>query len=262
MYLRILFLHLQSIFEQRLRSFIYLLISVFNSVIFLLFWYGSLKSGRMIGGWDIQAMTTYYLFLIIAGAMLIAHVEYDIAYFDIHEGEIVKYLVRPFSYTLFKLYTELPFRLLQGFYGLLILLGWIVFVGPLKLVHTPGEILLTIIIWILAFCLSFMFKLSISLLTFWFEEVWGLFQLCEMLILVFGGFTMPLDLLPDWVYQLAMKLPFASMCYFPVLAISGRLSGGQWTSVINSQLIWILVFYCAYKTLWVFGTKKFSGVGQ
>ena len=128
--LRILNLQIEKLFEHRLRSFIWFLNPLINALIMLLFWRGILHdSGGSIGAWNMSSITGYYFLLMIAGSFLVSHVEEEVAYRDIKDGNIVRYLIKPFSYYTIKFLEEIPYRLLQGFYGVCVLFVLIALFG-------------------------------------------------------------------------------------------------------------------------------------
>src|SRR3989338_261262 len=115
-YLRIFSLYCQRMLEYRMRAFVYFLMSLVNPLILILFWQGTSTSAR--SGWSSQEITSYYLLLIVATGLLIAHIETEVGVEDIKEGGLTPYLLKPFSYYLFKFMTEISFRLLRSMYSI------------------------------------------------------------------------------------------------------------------------------------------------
>lgn len=263
-YLRMFLLHSQYVFAERGRSFIWFLYSVIPPAIFLLFWIGALKSqGGNIAGWNLSTITTYYFLLTIASSMLVAHIEEDIAWEDIQEGHLTGYLLKPFSYYWIKFLEEVPWRLLQGSYGIVLIFAFIVIFGNFfTLSNNPLVIALSLLICLLAFMLSFTFKTVLGLLAFWLTDTNGLFQLSDAVVQIFGGFIVPITLLPSLLQHTATFLPFAYMAYYPVVAIQGQLGISELAKVILFQVIWIVSFALLYKWLWIEGRKKYTAIGQ
>lgn len=263
-YLRMFVLHSQYVFAERGRSFVWFLYSIVPPGIFLLFWIGALKSrGGNIAGWNFSTITSYYFLLTVASAMLIAHIEEDISIEDIQEGHLTGYLLKPFSYYWIKFLEEIPWRLLQGSFGIILCIVFVVVFGNFfTLTNSPMIIMLSIIICMLAFMLSFAFKTVLGLMAFWLTDATGLFQLFEAVILIFGGFIVPITLLPSLTERLATFLPFAYMAYYPVVAVQGKLNVEELVRVVFLQGIWIMVFVIFYKWLWAEGRKKYTAIGQ
>lgn len=263
-YFHIFLIHFHRVIENRSRSFVWTLLALFNPLIYLCFWLAVYKSsGSMIADWSLPELTSYYLLLTFAGSFLIAHIEESVALEDIYEGGLVRFILRPFSYFWDLYFGELGWRIFQGSIGLLIFFIFTFFFGQLTTVVTsPLLILLTVLSVILAFTLSFIFKMILGFSAFWLTEFRGLQSTVEIFILIFGGFIVPLHFLPSALEGVAMKLPFAYMVYYPILAIQGKLDLLSIIKILFLQLIWIAVFAFAYKIIWNAGLRRFTGVGN
>ena len=263
-YFRIFFLHFQDVFHNRGRAFVWFLVSFITPLLLLMFWQGAIREhGEVYGQWNSSAITSYYLLLAIAMSFLIAHIEEDVAFRDIKEGALVKYLVRPFPYFFLKCMEEIPWRIIQGSFGILIFLFFRFVLGlSLPLAHGMVGILLAIIILTLAMAVSYVFKMVIGLTAFWTTDFWGTVAMIEFAFSIFGGIVAPLVLYPPPLFLVAQILPFAYIVYFPVVAIEGMLSVDQSLRVIGIQIVWIVLLYMLYGWLWKRGVKQFSAVGQ
>lgn len=263
-YWRIFLLNFQIVITERAISFVWFIIALIPPFVLYLYWRGALLSNDgNIAGWTLSTISTYYFMLVLASSTLIAHIEENVAREDIQQGELTKFLVKPFSYYMLKLFLEIPWRILQGFYGFIVLSLFIFFFKNLFVITTDMKILLlSIVIAILAFILSFTFKMIIGLSAFWLTDVGGFFQLVEAIILLCGGLLLPLSLLPDALARIAYILPFAYIIYFPIIALQGTQNIQQLMQIIAMQLFWIAIMAYLYSVLWKKGVKKFTGIGQ
>lgn len=263
-YLNILGLHFQTVFQHRARSFIWFLIALINPLFMILLWSGAASDdGKIADSWTIANLSTYYLFLIVAGSLLISHIEESVSELDIQEGRLVKYLLKPVSYYWFKFFEEIPHRVLQGFYGCLILVAIFFFYHQTLLPQiTLSWFLSTVIIMVLASFISFNFKMLLGFLAFWFTDIWGFYELVQIAMITLAGFIMPLSLYPEWLMTIAYFLPFSYMIYFPLLAIQGQLNSTELIRVIATQIAWLTVLTILYKVMWKQGIKQFTAVGQ
>ncbi len=262
-YLRLFLLHFEFLAEHRSRSLVWLLISLLNPLLLLLFWQGAARSGNNLSSWSTNTISSYYLLMVIASAFLTAHVEEDISKYDIQYGGLSKYLVRPFSYFWLKFFEELPFRVLQGFYGIIVCIGiFLIFRNFLVVSNNLPIIALSLVVIIFAYFLSFIFKMIIGLLAFWLVDIGGFYQLIEIILLIFAGYLMPLDLLPRILTQVSYILPFSYMIYFPIVSIEGKLDPASLSRVIIVQAIWLFILVFVYKKIWKSGLKKFTALGQ
>ncbi len=262
-YVRIFLLHFQDAFQNRGRSFVWFLLSLLNPLLVLLFWRGAFESGSPLPGWNYQSIAGYYLLLVVAGSFLQVHIEEEVSRRDIQSGALSQYLTRPFPYILMKYFTELPWRIIQGFFGVIVLIIFsFILKNGLSLTHDPVEIAASIIIILLASFISFLFKMIVGISALWITEFHGLQQLVDVTDVIFAGFIMPLALFPPVIKTLSFLLPFAYTIYFPIVSVLGKLSFVELLQTIGMQFVWLLIFGMAYRVLWRSGVKKFTGLGQ
>ncbi len=263
-YIRILLLHFEHVFEQRLRSLVWFVVTFINPLILILFWRGALKGGQEIApGWTLTTIVSYYFLVAITGAFLVSHIEEDISERDIQKGELVRYLVKPFPYYWIKLFEETPYRILQGVYGIITLaVFYFYFGGFISLSKDPLTILLAVIIALLAAFISNTFKQTIGLLAFWITDIYGLYEVLYVIHIVFAGIVVPLVLLPSLIQTIANILPFAYIIYYPTIAFIGRLSYSELLRVIGIQCVWLGLLVFVYHRVWNAGIKKFTAIGQ
>lgn len=263
-YAKIILLHFENLLEHRSRSFVWFLVSAIGCLIYVLFWLAATQGKKeIIPSWSSFKIISYYLFLLIASVFLTSHIEEDVAKEDIREGLLTKYLLKPFSYYWIKFFEELPYRVLQGFYGVIVLLILYLFFGKIfVLTNDFLIIILSIIIMIFAYFLFFTYKIIIGLIAFWLIDIGGFLQLQEMFILVFAGYVIPLEFLPKWLENIANILPFSYMIYYPIISFEGKLVHSQLIWIILFQAIWLFILILIYNFLWKKGLQKYSAVGQ
>lgn len=260
--IRIIFLYTQHTLEGRARSFIWFLMSLFNPLILLLFWRGAVASNK-ISNWNLSSITSYYFLLVIAGSLLMSHIEEDVAREDIYEGNLVTYILRPFSYFGINFIREIPYRVLQGSMGVVVLLLFFLFFGNFfSFSHSPVVLLLSLGSALLAYTLSFTYKMIVGVITFWVTDYGGIFEVSEMLIWIFSGFVLPLYLFPKPLEHFSYLLPFGYVIYFPISAFQGKFSPPELLHIIGVQALWIGLLFLLYRYLWKKGIRKFTGVGQ
>ncbi|MDO8609465.1 MAG: ABC-2 family transporter protein [bacterium] len=263
-YFRILLLHFQRVFEHRMRSFVWFLVSLYNPLIYILFWKGAfLVNKGVINNWTMSSMTSYFFILTIIASTLMAHIEEDVSLYDIQEGQLTQYLLKPFSYFLLKFFEELHYRLLQGGYGLVLLLVLTLIFGPfITITHDLTTLLFAVLIAVCAYILSFIFKMIVGFIAFWTVDIMGVFLFLDIIMLIFAGFVVPIEFLLHPLNIIAKFLPFSYIIYYPVIAFQGKLSIIQSINIIIIQLIWIMFFTIIYQIMWKKGMRKFSGVSQ
>jgi ABC-2 type transport system permease protein len=194
---------------------------------------------------------------------VLCHQEDHVATVDIQEGGLTAYLLKPFSYFKLIFFNEVCYRVLQGVLGI-ILLGIFVLIFPSMFIFADSVVvlLLSFLLLVGAFALTFVAKMCMGLLAFWMTEARGAFEAMNVLIVIFAGVLLPISLLPDWLEKLSYVLPFAYMLYFPVVAFEGRLTVSQLLLVFCGQMFWLGIAYLIYRQMWKAGLKKYTAVGQ
>lgn len=263
-YVRIFLLHFQYISELRARSLVWFLLPIIDTAVLIIFWSAALSENKQIfPGWNFRELVSYYLLLILASSLLMAHIEDDVSKEDIKQGHLVFYITKPFSYFFLKLFSELTPRVLQGIYALVVILAALFLFGSfLTLANSLPQFFLTIFIWVNAFLISFLFKMIIGLFAFWFTDIWGFHQLMEVIAITFSGLIMPIILLPNPFDILANFLPFSYMIGYPILSVMGKLEVAQQLNIVFIQIFFLTLFSLIYKFTWKKGVQQFVGVGQ
>ncbi len=263
-YVRIFFIFFQDAFVNRSTSFVWFLLALFNPLIALLFWRGAFQSGgAALIGWSYQMIASYYLLLVVANTLLMPHIEMEIARRDIQMGMLSNYLTRPFPYLLLKLFSELPWRIIQTFFAVSVLL--FITIGLRVNVHIaqdPFLLVFTLVIAAAAHLVAFMFKMVLGLSALWVTDFGGLSEFADVVIIIFAGFVVPLALFPQWLRPIAEASPFAYMIYYPLVSLLGQISIAGMIRVLAGEIIWFSVLFVLYRVMWTSGIKKFTGIGQ
>ena len=264
-YIRIFLVGCQDVLVNRGVSFVWFLISLFNPLILLFYWMGNLK-GQSISpsGWEYTSVISYYLLLIVAGAMLESHIEETVARMDIQEGGLTKYLLKPFSYLSLRFLGELPWRFIQGFFGItaLLIFGVIFGFDIVRISQNPVIMVFAVSIAVFGYFISFLFKMLLGMTAFWTTDYSGIAELVGVSTLLFGGFVVPLTFFPHWLSAIANSLPFAYVIYYPIVALQGKLEIVELFRVLGIQIVWIAVLFLLYKIMWRTGVGKYTALGQ
>ncbi len=225
----------------------------------ILFWGGVKSKSALIGGLTREEISSYYLILIVVVTVVMSHIEEEIAKNHIREGGLVRYLVRPFPYLALQFLNEMPHRLLQGVYGVI---GFFILQHLIPNIPLPIISLSTVFILVNAYFLCFIVQATLSLTAFWITDMAGILNTWEVIRVVLSGLLVPITFLPNWVASIAYATPFPYIIYFPVISLQGNAPIQLQIWIIFMQFLWMALFFAIYKTLWHFGLKRFSGVGQ
>lgn len=262
-YFRIIVLNFQRAAEIRSRSFVWFLLSLFPPLTLIVFWSGATSGGKVIDGWTFPMLASYYLYIMIATVLTMSHIEDEVANLDIKEGGISPYLLKPFSYYWLKLFLELPYRVIQGGFGIITMVVIAFFARDLLVITTSVQtFLLALVMLVLAYIVSFTFKMLMSLIAFWMTETRGIFEVMEVLILIAGGTLMPIAFFPDYLQTIINATPMAYVIYYPVIALQGQLTIMESLRIIGIQLLWIIGLGLLYRWVWRAGVKAYAAIGQ
>ncbi len=261
--LHIFLLHFQHVFQYRARNLVWFIESLINPFVLMLFWRGAVGNRATVGGWTIDQIQSYYLIMIFALVFLMHSVEDIIAKKDIKEGNLAHFLLKPYSFLLLRLHSEAPWRLVQGFYGLIA----IITLPPLmqfsiKISSDPFMMFAAILASVLAYFISFFYKTIIAFLAFWMTDIHAIVEIQEIFALLFTGVIMPLTFMPSSIQTIAHFTPLPYIIYYPVTILLGMHDVDMIIKIIGSQLLWIVGLVLVYKFMWSRGLRTFTGVGQ
>lgn len=262
-YLRIYTLYFQHSLQYRARNFMFFIISFINPLVMLMFWRGILTNTPQFGVWDGNKINSYYLLIVVMQSMLQHHAEYQVAYVDIKRGELMRELLKPFSYLKLRMFSEAPPRLIQGFYSILtVSILTYLFGRTLVLEGLIDQLFPVLIIIANGYFISFFFKMVLAFCAFWLTNIRGLMETSDVFTILFCGLVLPLNLAPQWLQTVANFTPYPYILYYPATAIIGLYNSTELYGIIISQFAWILVLYGLYQLMWNKGLKQFTGVGQ
>lgn len=261
-YVTIFSLYAQHALEYKARSLVWFGIILLDVFVYILYWRGVLISGSSNTFWSFSEAVSYYLLLLVAGNLLQVHIEEEVAFEDIQYGRLSQYLLRPFSYIRFKFFQELPWRLIQGGFGLITLMFVGVFISRLQVVSDIYSVFLVFAIAVSAYMLCFIYKMIVGIIAFWTIDYTGLQNIQIILYMLLSGLMIPLHLLPEGIRGFALIQPIAYTLYYPVRAVQGVFTYSQLWQVLATQWFWIFLLYVLYRVIWRRGLRVFTAVGQ
>jgi ABC-2 type transport system permease protein len=93
-----------------------------------------------------------------------------------------------------------------------------------------------------AIALSYAYRFAISLSGFWVLDGRGVQSISGLFVMVFSGFTIPIQMFPSWIGTFARALPFAALAQLPAEVFLDRHPGTTVLPVLARQLAWVAVF--------------------
>jgi ABC-2 type transport system permease protein len=178
---------------------------------------------------------------------------------EVRSGDLAYRLARPLPYPLYHLAAQIGERLLR--FGINLVVGCLVsllVVGPL--VITPLALLAALSATLLAFVADWVWSFSISLLSFWVEDTFGLHLLYRRAQMILGGMLIPLDAYSDWLGNIARALPFQYFVYQPArLFVQPNVEG--WLRVIGVLGLIALAGLLPLTAIYGLGLRRVSAQG-
>ena len=207
-------------------------------------------------GLSTQQLVSYYIFTTILALSMRSRVD-EFVQESIEEGGLATYLIRPVHFWLIALTNDLSSRILKLLFGIPVFL---VLLFIYSRIHISVSWISTLTIAgmiLLSFSLSFTFSFMIGLLAFWIEELWGLQNLKDVMIILLGGIALPYQFFPVWLQKSLVYTPFPYLINWPLR----KGFTGSFTLEVIITLVWILTFALLSKLFWQTGLKKYSALG-
>jgi len=255
-------LALQEAIQYRVESAIYFLYDVLPPIMMAFVWLAAYEDQTSVGGFDLSQMLAYTVGIMVLRTMLTSHIEWAMDH-EVRQGLLSTYLVRPMNVCAQWFVGELAWKAVRGVLVTPVLIGSLVWLGPyLSLPPLDiGQMLLLAVSVVLGYLVCFALKLCIGMLVFWTTDINGTMTLYDVTASVFGGVLVPLTLLPEPLYALAMVLPMRAIYDVPLGILLGRLDGAALWWGVASQVGWATVLGLFARALWQRGLRRYEAVG-
>lgn len=226
-------------------------------------WLAVLQHTDQIGGYSRPELLTYIVGTAILRAVVFSSQSQNVQR-DIGSGELNNHLVKPVNYFSYWFTRDIADKVLNLLFSVVeIGLIYLILRPPLVGPETVGALVGFILAAGLAMVLYFFFSLIISLSVFWMPEGNGWpqrFFVFVMLEFLSGG-VIPLDMLPEPLYQVLINLPTAYMLNVPLQIYLGRMEGQVVLQALGVMVLWIGIFYLAAKKMFNRGVKVYGAYG-
>ncbi len=173
---------------------------------------------------------------------------------EVKSGDLIYVLNKPYNYVAYH-YVKSLCQWMLGFTTSFIIAGLVAlfFVGVLdfSLMTLPFIIL----ILLLAFTIDFTISAIIGISAFWLEDTTSFRFVYEKIIFILGGMLVPLEIFPEWLRVISVKLPFSYIVYHPA-KLFVMFSFKSFLLIIIAQLLYIIFFGIILSTLYKIAVKK------
>jgi ABC-2 type transport system permease protein len=254
-------LQIQSNFQYRVATYMWLVGMLAEPVVYLVVWTTITEErGAPVGGYTAGQFAAYYIVWTLVRNMNIVFTPYGWEW-RIREGELSAALLRP----LHPLHEDIA-----GFAGwkVVTIVLWLPIAAALWVAFDPEfdtrplEVaVFCVAIWG-AYLIRTMFLTALGMVTFWTTRVSALFELFIGLELLLSGRLVPLPVMPDWAEDVAALLPFKWSFFFPIDVLVGDMTNRELLEGLGMQLLWIVVLTGLFLVVWRFAIRRYSAVGN
>jgi ABC-2 type transport system permease protein len=234
-------------------------VSGFFPLLLMAVWLTVVAESGPPAGWTTQDFLAYY-----AAAALLWHTsgqhvvwEWDQ---DVRSGDLSTRLLRPVHPFWQYAAGDLGHRLVigTGLVPLLVLAA--LFVPGLDYGLGSLDLVLVLSAAALAWVLSVVMGLTVALVGFWSTQTTNLWMLVWGVGSFASGWVAPIELMPAWLREVALVLPFRSTIGFPAELMAGRLDGGEVAVGFAVGVAWTLAFALVYVVGWRRGVRRYQAV--
>ncbi len=212
-------------------------------------------------GLTYSEMLTYVTLSALLSQALRTGFEYDIAQ-DIKNGGLNRFLVQPISYAGYRFASFLGNNLTYFICTLILMnISLLLCHLYLGLDLSLSQISLFFPAVILSLVMQFLLFYLVSMMAFWLQEVWGLFESVRIISLVLSGGMVPLTVFGDKAMQWLEFMPFKYIIFFPLQIVIGKLAIAEIMQGMLMQCFWSALLCLVAMLLWKRGQKQFLALG-
>lgn len=260
--IQLLALSLRKLTYIKSRCVVFFLMSVFVPSLICAYWVIALRENPSLSSvFTPPKLVSYYVTVVLCNAFLVSHLKEYIMEYDIQQGRLAGYLIKPYSYYWLNIIiSEFPYRLIQGVYGLTII-GAVLLLMPNLYVLHPQMLPLVVVSGIMGYFICANVEMMLGLLALWVYDMRLMHNAYDVLFLIFSGINVPLYFFPSFLEQIAYFTPFPSMIYTPTVLATGQVTDERAIMLLASQVVWLAVTSLGYIVTWRSGIRRFTAAG-
>lgn len=259
-YLTVYKMGLAGAFEYRASFFFAFIGSVIPLLGMSFLWVRVYAGGNTIAGFTLSQLLTYTVVSRIVFSLVATGIEFEVAD-EIRNGQLAKYLMRPYSYFGHWLATVAARKSVY-------LLATILPIGVLAFISrtypsapSVSSLLAFIASVFLALLLSLTFSFILGISALWVVESTSLFFLADVAANFLGGAFVPFEVFPASVQRLMHLLPFKYLAYIPLSMYLGRLQSAAALWALAGEAAWVAGLMLMSSYLWRRGLRRYTVEG-
>jgi ABC-2 type transport system permease protein len=252
---------IQTQFQYRAATYMYLLGMVAEPVIYLVVWTTIAQShGGQVAGITAGGFAAYYIVWTLVRNVNIVFTPYGWEG-RIREGRLSGQLLRPMHPIHYDIAEFAGGKVIWVLLYLPIAIGLTLVFKP-SFSLTPLDLALFLPAILGAYLVRTMNLWALGMVTFWTTRGSAIFETYIMAELLLSGRLVPLQLMPTWAQGIANWLPFKWTFYFPIEVLVGHLSVASLLSGLAMQVFWITVGAVLVSIVWRASVRHYTAVGN
>ena len=250
---------IQSEFQYRAATYMYMIGMVAEPVIYLVVWSTIARShGGTVAGLTPGDFAAYYIVWTLVRNMNIVFTPYGWEH-RIREGQFSGLLMRPLHPIHYDIAQFAGGKVVWVVLYLPIAAGLTVAFKPTFHVSPLEVVVFLVAIWG-AYLIRTMALWLLGMITFWTTS--AIFETYMMAELLLSGRLVPLKLMPHWAQTIAVWLPFKWTFYFPIEALVGNLSTASLLGGLGMQVLWTAIGSALVWVCFRGSVKHYTAVGN
>ena len=247
--------------QYRTRAVMMLIGFLVEPVIYLVVWTSVAEAqGGAVAGLSTGTLAAYYIVWTLVRVFNLAYAP-GAWEWRIREGRMNDFLSQPIH----------PFHRDFSFFAggkFVFAILWIPIAGFLTLIFDPTIewAVVNVAGFVVAlwggFTVRFLLQYWLGMINFWTTRgsaVFGAFIAAELLL---SGRLVPLELMPQWVEDIAAWLPFKWTFQFPIDTLIGRLDPAEIGTGIGIQILWSAILGALFVVTWRRAIRRYGAVGN
>lgn len=257
---RILSMYFSKELVYREQLLVWIIADVIKIVGLCFVWVASSKLSDSVS----QSYVVSYYLLIMLVSKLTTDYTLEFGVRDIIYGRFSNLLIKPYNYLIEYLGTNIGGNILRF---LIFLPGFILGVYFAQKYNlwivdfNPYNIFLGIIAIIIGFLISFILGNTVSLIAIYIKEMDSIRTFYYNVASLLSGEFLPIVFLPMWGAFVLHLFPFRYTLSFPVEVIIGNINDYEIRLGFMISIIWLLVLFFSYKTVYSLSKKKYEAEG-
>jgi ABC-2 type transport system permease protein len=238
---------------------------ILSSLIVIFLWMAIYRSAGkgIIGGYSLGEMVTYLLGGGLINSFILTTAENPETSQSIQDGTLSNLLIQPINPYGIWFFRDLGSKTFVFVIGLLGYLVVFIFFGKyLVFSPNPGHLLFFPVSLALASLLQFFLFQSLSLLSFWVENTYGIRFTMRVIMEVIGGAIIPISFFPQILQKIFILLPFPFLIYLPMRIYLGKIPLDRILLELLKEGGWIVGLALLNAILWKKGVRQYVAMGD